>query len=253
MLSTASTLNTKQIPGTEPDKTGAVENWVDSLYVGRHPKFDESGKVAISDLTSGDWARLAVGVNSITPSAAETSQKLSDYASKGHSETVVTGKDVTLAISGNRYVGNPGQEYVASMWLKIGNAVKTRCIYVVNGQAIESACTITAIVPTGGNANASQTFSCTINFDGVPVEPADMLTLTESKTESWVYTATVSGDAQSDPDTGRETNIKIIQFDDESLSHLVSGSSSSSQSGNVQHTQPQAGTGVLPATAVPKK
>lgn len=253
MLSTASTVNTKQIPGTEPDKTGAVENWVDSLYVDRHPTFDKSGKVAISDLTSGDWARLAVGVNSITPSAAETSQKLSDYASKGHSETVVTGKDVTLTISGNRYVGNPGQEYVASMWLKMGNAVKTRCIYIVNGQAIESACTITAIVPTGGNANASQTFSCTINLDGVPVEPASMLTLTESKTESWVYTATVSGDAQSDPDTGRETNVTVHQFDDESLSSLVSGGSSSSQSGNVQHTQPQAGTGVLPATAVPKK
>lgn len=245
MLSTASTVNTKQIPGTEPDKTGAVENWVDSLYVDRHPTFDKSGKVAISDLTSGDWARLAVGVNSITPSASETSQKLSDYASKGHSETVVTGKDVTLAISGNRYVGNPGQEYVASMWLKMGNAVKTRCIYVVNGQAIESACTITAIVPTGGNANASQTFSCTINFDGVPVEPTGMLTLTESKTESWVYTATVSGDAQSDPDTGRETNIKIIQFDDESLSHLVSGSSGSSQ--------PQTGVSTSPTTGVPKK
>ena len=240
MTSTANTINTKQIPGTGPDKTGAVENWVDSLYVDRHPKFDESGKVAISDLTSGDWARLAVGVNSITPAAAETSQKLSDYASAGHSETVVTGKDVTLAISGNRYVGNPGQEYVSSMWLKMGNAVKTRCIYVVNGQAIESACTITAIVPTGGAANASQTFSCTINLDGAPVEPAGMLTLTESQTESSVYTATVSGDAQIDPDTGRETNVTVNQFDDQSLSSVVTGGSSSSQ--------PQTGTSTSPAT-----
>lgn len=245
MPSTTNTVNTKQVPGTDPDKTGAVENWVDSLYVDRHPKFDESGKVAISDLTSGDWARLAVGVNSITPAAAETSQKLSDYASEGHTETVVTGKDVTLAISGNRYVGNPGQEYVASMWLKMGNAVKTRCIYVVNGQAIESACTITAIVPTGGVANASQTFSCTINLDGVPVEPAGMLTLTESKTESSVYTATVSGDAQIDSDTGIETNVTVNQFDDQSLSSLVSGGSGSSQ--------PQTGTSTSPATGGPTK
>ena len=223
-------VTTKKIPGTEPDKSGAVENWVDSLYVDRHPTFDKSGKVAIEDITSGDWARLAVGVNTITPSASETSQKLSDYASEGHSETVVTGKDITLAISGDRYVGNPGQEYVSSMWLKMGNAVKTRCIYVVNGNAIESACTITAIVPTGGNANANQTFSCTINFDGIPVEPAGMLTLTESEAEAWVYKATVDGDVQTDQDSGLTTNTTIIQNNNESLSHLVPGGAGAGKS-----------------------
>lgn len=226
------TVTTKKIPGTDPDKSGAVENWVDSLYIDRHPSFDKSGKVAIDDITSGDWARLAVGVNTITPSASETSQKLSDYASEGHTETVVTGKEITLAISGDRYVGNPGQEYVSDMWLKMGNAVKTRCIYVVNGNAIETACTITAIVPTGGNANANQTFSCTINFDGIPVEPAGMLTLTESDTEAWTYKATVSGDAQADSATGLTTNTTIIQKYNESLSHLVPGGVGS------VHTQP---------------
>ena len=224
------TVTTKKIPGTEPDKSGAVENWVDSLYVDRHPTFDKSGKVAIEDITSGDWARLAVGVNTITPSASETSQKLSDYASEGHSETVVTGKDITLAISGDRYVGNPWQEYVSSMCLKMGNAVKTRCIYVVNGNAIESACTITAIVPTGGNANANQTFSCTINFDGIPVEPAGLLTLTESESEAWTYKATVDGEAQTDQDTGLTTNTTIIQNNNESLSHLVPGGAGAGKS-----------------------
>ena len=218
------TANTEKIPGTGPDKSGAAENWADSLYIDRHPVFDQSGKVAIDDITSGDWARLAVGVNTITPSATETSQKLSDYASEGHTETVVTGKEVTLAISGDRYVGNPGQEYVSSMWLKMGNAVKTRCIYVVNGNAIETACTITAIVPTGGQANANQAFSCTINFDGIPVEPKGMLTLTESNSdkESWIYKASVSGEAQTDPTTGLTTNTQIIQKANEPLSQLVS-------------------------------
>lgn len=228
------TTDVKQIPGTEPDKTGAVENWVNSLYVDRKPKFDKSGKISTSDLADGDWVRLAVGVDTITPSSSETSQKVSDYASEGHSETVVTGKDVTLAISGQRYVGNPGQEYVASMFLKMGNGVKTRCIYVVNGQAIITACTITAIVPTGGNANANQTFSCTVNFDGVPVEPNGMLTLTENQNEAWAYTAKVDGEEETDKDTGRVTNVAIIQNDDQSLSHLISGGSGSSQSGNVQ-------------------
>ena len=222
---TANTENTEIIPGTGPDKSGAAENWADSLYVDRHPVFDQSGKVAIDDITSGDWARLAVGVNTITPSATETSQKLSDYASEGHTETVVTGKDVTLAISGDRYVGNPGQEYVSSMWLKMGNAVKTRCIYVVNGNAIETACTITAIVPTGGNANANQTFSCTINFDGIPLEPNGMLTLTESDTEDWIYKATVSGAPQTDPTTKLTTNTTIIQKANEPLNNLVSQTS----------------------------
>lgn len=209
--------NTKKIPGTAPDTSGAVENWADSLYVDRHPSFDQSGKVAIDDITSGDWARLAVGVNTITPSASETSQKLSDYASEGHTETVVTGKEVTLAVSGDRYVGNPGQEYVSDMWLKMGNAVKTRCIYVVNGNAIETACTITAIVPTGGNANANQTFSCTINFDGIPLEPNGMLTLTETDKNSWIYKASVAGEAKTDQTTKLTTNTTINQKDNEPL------------------------------------
>lgn len=213
------TVNTKAVPGTDPDKSGAVENWVDSLYIDRHPTFDTSGKVAISDLTTGDWARLAVGINSITPAAADTSQQLSDYASEGHSETIVTGKNVTLAVSGNRYVGNPGQEYVSSMWLKMGNAVKSRCIYVVNGQAIETACTITAIVPTGGTANQAQTFSCTVNFDGKPVIPDGMLTLTESQTEAWTYKATIDAmPSTSDTTAGRMTDVKIVQFNDQATS-----------------------------------
>lgn len=241
------TVNTKAIPGTEPDKSGAVENWVDSLYIDRHPTFDTSGKVAISDITTGDWARLAVGINSITPAAADTSQQLSDYASEGHTETIVTGKNVTLAVAGNRYVGNPGQEYVSSMWLKMGNAVKSRCIYVVNGQAIETACTITAIVPTGGTANQSQTFSCTVNFDGVPVVPDGMLTLTESQTEAWVYKAAIDA-MPSTPDTtaGRMTDVKIVQFNDQATSHLTQGGSGSSGSGNT--VTPAGGSGSNPPT-----
>ena len=238
------TVNTKAIPGTEPDKSGAVENWVDSLYIDRHPTFDTSGKVAISDITTGDWARLAVGINSITPAAADTSQQLSDYASEGHTETIVTGKNVTLAVAGNRYVGNPGQEYVSSMWLKMGNAVKSRCIYVVNGQAIETACTITAIVPTGGTANQSQTFSCTVNFDGVPVVPDGMLTLTESQTEAWVYNASIDA-MPSAPDTtaGRMTDVKIVQ----ATSHSTQGGSGSSGSGNT--VTPAGGSGSNPSAS----
>lgn len=230
-------VNTKAIPDTEPDKSGAVENWVNSLYIDRHPTFDTSGKVAISDITTGttgdstgDWARLAVGINSITPAAADTSQQLSDYASEGHTETIVTGKNVTLAVAGNRYVGNPGQEYVSSMWLKMGNAVKSRCIYVVNGQAIETACTITAIVPTGGTANQSQTFSCTVNFDGVPVIPDGMLTLTESQKEAGVYKATIDAMPSAPDTTGRMTDVKIVQFNDQATSHLTQGGSGSGTS-----------------------
>lgn len=236
------TVNTKAIPGTEPDKSGAVENWVDSLYIDRHPTFDTSGKVAISDI-AGDWARLAVGINSITPAAADTSQQLSDYASEGHTETIVTGKNVTLAVAGNRYVGNPGQEYVSSMWLKMGNAVKSRCIYVVNGQAIETACTITAIVPTGGTANQSQTFSCTVNFDGVPVVPDGMLTLTESQTEPWVYTATIDAMPSASDTTGRMTDVKIVQ----ATSHSTQGGSGSSGSGNT--VTPAGGSGSNPSAS----
>lgn len=165
---------TQQIPGTELDTKGAPLNVVNKLFI------DIYGYTTLNDLETGNWGRLATKIQTITPSANETTNNNSYYDGEGFGSTEVTGKRYQLACSGQRYVGNPAQDYIASKQFAIGQALHCRVIWVQNGQAIVSEATLTNIVATGGEASANQTFSCTIEFNGKPRTINGQLTLTEN-------------------------------------------------------------------------
>lgn len=165
---------TQQIPGTELDTKGAPLNVVNKLFI------DIYGYTTLNDLETGNWGRLATKIQTITPSANETTNNNSYYDGDGFGNTEVTGKRYQLACSGQRYVGNPAQDYIASKQFAIGQALHCRVIWVQNGQAIVSEATLTNIVATGGEASANQTFSCTIEFNGKPRTVNGQLTLTEN-------------------------------------------------------------------------
>lgn len=191
---------TQQLPGTELDTKGAPLNVVNKLFI------DIYGYTTLNDLETGNWARLATKIQTITPSANETTNNNSYYDGEGFGSTEVTGKRYQLACSGQRYVGNPAQDYIASKQFAIGQALHCRVIWVQNGQAIVSEATLTNIVATGGEASANQTFSCTIEFNGKPRTVNGQLTLTENTDEnhdhSWTYQAHVDTNVQ--PSTSTE-------------------------------------------------
>lgn len=192
----AETQQTQQIPGTELDTKGAPLNVVNKLFI------DIYGYTTLNDLENGNWARLATKIQTITPSANETTNNNSYYDGEGFGSTEVTGKRYQLACSGQRYVGNPAQDYIASKQFAIGQALHCRVIWVQNGQAIVSEATLTNIVATGGEASANQTFSCTIEFNGKPRTVNGQLTLTENRPDEnhpdqlWTYKAHVDPDAK---------------------------------------------------------
>lgn len=187
---------TQQIPGTELDTKGAPLNVVNKLFI------DIYGYTTLNDLESGNWGRLATKIQTITPSANETTNNNSYYDGEGFGSTEVTGKRYQLACSGQRYVGNPAQDYIASKQFAIGQALHCRVIWVQNGQAIVSEATLTNIVATGGEASANQTFSCTIEFNGKPRTINGQLTLTENADQLWTYKATI--DTSAKPSTSTE-------------------------------------------------
>lgn len=184
------TSETQQIPGTELDTKGAPLNVVNKLFI------DIYGYTTLNDLETGNWGRLATKIQTITPSANETTNNNSYYDGEGFGSTEVTGKRYQLACSGQRYVGNPAQDYIASKQFAIGQALHCRVIWVQNGQAIVSEATLTNIVATGGEASANQTFSCTIEFNGKPRTVNGQLTLTENPDQPWTYKATVDPGAK---------------------------------------------------------
>lgn len=122
------------------------------------------------DLTKATWARLAAGISGVTPAANETDDNTAYYDGDGFTDTDVTGKRITLAFTGHRVIGDAAQDYVASKFLAIGQNLKTLGRWTdTNGNVIVSSVTLTAIVPMGGNANAKQTFSFTMSFNGKPI------------------------------------------------------------------------------------
>ncbi|TDM89056.1 phage capsid protein [Lactobacillus crispatus] len=178
------------MPGTKADNTGFPENFVNRIFIDTKPNVDNAGDVDLDDVTNGSWAWVASGITSQTPSANETTTNDAYYDGGGFTDTDVTGKQIQIAISGNRKVGDPAQDFVEKLFFKFGTSVKTRVIWIKNNLPIIARCTISNIVPTGGNANAKQTFSFNIAFNGRPKIFNGQLTMTATSVAK-IYSASV--------------------------------------------------------------
>lgn len=179
--------NLVQIKGTELPTDGAALNVANRLYIDTTDNDED-----LTDITTGKWAWLARGISEITPSWQEKTQKTAYYDGDGHDDTEVTGKSLQLAVKGVRYLGDAAQDYIDSKQYAIGSAAKTRVLWINNGMPVVSKCTLTAITPTGGAADAQQNFSLTIAFDGAPKTTSGKLTLTETD-KTRIFTAAVDG------------------------------------------------------------
>ncbi|MDN6256445.1 MAG: capsid protein [Tetragenococcus halophilus] len=138
-------------------------------------EIDVSGKSSLADVEDTDMEVLAAGISEITPASDDTTDATPYWDGEGFTDTEVTGKNITFAITGNRVFGDPAQDYVASKFLDIGDALRTVTRWTdPKGNKVEAVATLTAIVPFGGAANAKQTFSFTLALNGKPVyKPAD--------------------------------------------------------------------------------
>lgn len=183
--------NTKPIVGTELTTKGAALNVVNKLYL------DTTDSTDLDDVTTGKWAWLALDITQITPSANETSQSDADYAGNGFGSTEITSKRYQLAVTGKRHIGDAAQDYVATKQFAIGNALHTRALWIDNGEAILAEVTLSNAIPTGGNANANQTFQVTIVFNGAPVAIDGTLKMSDQPSEDGTYTATVTPSASA--------------------------------------------------------
>lgn len=188
----ASKSDTIYAPGTEQDHHGFPTNSTNYIFIDTKPTVNSAGDVDLADLTTGTWARLAGGISSATYSGNETTSNDQYMDGDGYGDTSVDAKRGSLALTGNRKIGDPAQEYIASKMLAIGNSVRTRMIWIENGNVVVASVTLSNIVTTGGNANAKQTFSLTINFNGRPRTVSGTLTMTESEDTPRIYTPSLS-------------------------------------------------------------
>lgn len=140
-------------------------NWVNKLEIDLN-----GGQDPTTDSPNAEWANLLQGIQTMTPAANATADTQAFWADKGYSETDETGKRATFAITGQRIVNDPAQDYIAARFLAMGDSLRTLVRWTdQGGNRITANCTLTSIVPFGGNANARQTFSTTISLNGIPL------------------------------------------------------------------------------------
>lgn len=132
-------------------------------------EIDTTGNTDPTDLTKATWATLAAGISQVTPSFNETADTTEYYDGEGFGSNDITGKRLQLAFTGHRKQGDTAQDFIAGLALEVGDGLKTLFRWTQpDGSTIVGTVTLTAIVASGGNASAKQTFSFTAVFNGKP-------------------------------------------------------------------------------------
>lgn len=153
------------MPDTDaPTKIGKfILNWQNKFFISTDSEMD----VTKADTTH--WARLAAGINNVTPSDNPTTANDEYYDGEGFGTSDVTSKRIQFVLAGHRVYGDDAQDYIASKFLEIGDSLKTLFKYEdAQGNQVVGRVTMTALTPFGGQPGAKQTFSVTLVFNGKP-------------------------------------------------------------------------------------
>lgn len=151
-------------PQEAPTKIGKfLLNWQNKIEIAT------DGETDISKADSAQWARLAAGINNLTPAENDTTANDEYYDGEGFGTSDVTSKRYQFTIAGHRVYGDAAQDFIASKMLEIGDALKTLMrVTFADGSAVYGVVTLTNIVPAGGQPGAKQTFSVVAVFNGKP-------------------------------------------------------------------------------------
>ena len=102
------------------------------------------------------WGYMGPGIEDISPSREEKLDETEDYSTGGNTRTTVTGVSKSTSVSGKRLIGDPVQDFVASLEEVFGDERKTQYRVVSpTGEIIEEDVTIKDINISGPNGSAS--------------------------------------------------------------------------------------------------
>lgn len=137
-------------------------------------EIDTKGNLDPNSTTGAEFVPIAAGISTVTPAPGDTTDNTAYYNGGGFASTDVTGKNFSLAFSGNRVEGDAAQDYITSKEFSLGDDCKTLLRWTKSdGRVVVAQVTLSAITTSGGAANAKQTFSFTANFNGAPVVKED--------------------------------------------------------------------------------
>ncbi len=169
--------------------------------------------VTLVDITPGEssptWAWVGPGITDIAPEREEKTDENDDYSTGGNTVTTVTGVNASSSIEGNRLIGDPFQDWLASIEECFGNERNTkRRIVSPTGEIVQDSITVKDIVVSGPNGAASekQAISCVFSRNDTPEVIAEQKgTHLPSTVTGEDVTVTVGGTAEVSPTVTPET------------------------------------------------
>lgn len=151
----------------------------------------------LADIKSEKWpegvnmVRVGRGFTDVTPAAAETVDTESDMLDAGYQKSEVSAKAITYALTGNRYIGDPAQDFIFDKFSKLGGELKTvTAIIEPDGTVRIGVTTLTSPLGWSGAVNANSPVSVTLTIDGQPY-----VLHTDGTTEAQVNTVMVTPEA----------------------------------------------------------
>lgn len=117
------------------------------------------------------WKRLGAGISGFDPDTNEdvAQDKYLDGAGYGSSDVI--GAQLTFAVSGNRVVGDPAQDYIASKEFDLGDDRKTNFrAFDSLGNMRSGLATICKLKLGGGDASGKKQISFELHINGKPAK-----------------------------------------------------------------------------------
>ena len=135
---------------------------------GVYPVWENKFKISTSGRGSPAMATIA-DMESFSVSVDGNVEEWSPMEMEGWIRRMVTGKSLTISMTGKRNIGDPGNDYVANNAWKTGQDCETRFEWEFpSGAKLEFDCVLNVTNPGGGDSRNAAPLEFEVMSDGKP-------------------------------------------------------------------------------------
>lgn len=139
--------------------------------LGVYPVFNINFKIGTRGRESTEQDMMIIkDMETFSPSIDGNIEEWTPMDTEGWVRRLSTGKGFTISLSGKRHVGDPGNDYIASLAWKSGIECSTKAeIEFPDGDRLEFDCVVNVTTPFGGDSTNVSTLEFELQSDGKPV------------------------------------------------------------------------------------
>lgn len=90
-----------------------------TAVTGVYPVYENQFQVNVSDTTTASWKDIA-DMESFSVSIDNNVEEWTPFTTEGWTRRLMTGKSITITVTGKRNVGDDGNDFIAGLYMKNG-------------------------------------------------------------------------------------------------------------------------------------